>query len=163
MFSFDKVICIFKGIHSWFIMLRLSVPLHIWKPLTMTWIAYELQDTITDDVTHHTLLSSRKNVCKTRKPPLLYEAYESLSSLRMLELRLQHLIELISAWWKSAWFRGLSVRSFCLSLPRVCFGHRQSLWNVMLCFLHRKRKNDTYIYMIVCPSTNFILNVLFTS
>ncbi len=58
--------------------------------------------------------------------------------------------ELISAWWKSAWFRGLSVRSFCLSLPRVCFGHRQSC--EMSCRVsYGGRMTHTFIWLCVPP------------
>ncbi len=52
------------------------------------------KDTITDDVTHHTLLSSRKNVCKHANHHCYMKHMKACRPSGCLELRLQHLMRI---------------------------------------------------------------------
>lgn len=84
-------------------------------------------------MTHHTLLLSRKNVCRHANQYCYMKYMNDCRPSGNLELRLQRLMRIDQRLMKerpgslsSRDRRWLSVISFCLSLPRVCFAHRQS-------------------------------------
>lgn len=92
---------------------------------------------------------------QTCKPLLLYEAYERLPSLRTPRAQTSVSYENWSAVDERA--AGFVLLSFCLSLPGVCFGYRQSC--EISCRVSysagRGRMTHTFIWLCVPP---YILN-----